>query len=124
MLGIVKGLTRNKQRAAVLTDYGYTVLYIEHGEVSIEYQITGNLDDHGSQGLTNQTTRKTLFVYRSNTGNTFKHSISSISYMTQLKNNLFILLRFIANLSNSAFERDAASAVHRPSIPRYEFYGR
>ncbi len=63
MLGIVKGLSRNKQRVAVLTDYGYTVFDIEYGEVSMGDEITGNLDDHGSQDLTNQTTRQELSVY-------------------------------------------------------------
>jgi hypothetical protein len=63
MHGIVKGLSRNKLRAAVLTEYGYTVFDIEHGEVSIGDEISGNLDDHGSQDLTNQTTRQTLSVY-------------------------------------------------------------
>lgn len=63
MNGIVKGLSRNKQRAAVLTDNGYTVFDIEDGEVSMGDEITGNLDDHGDQDLTNQTTRQRLSVY-------------------------------------------------------------
>ncbi|MFB0583056.1 hypothetical protein [Aeromonas salmonicida] len=63
MLGIVKGLSRNKQRVAVLTDYGYTIFDIEDGEVSMGDEVTGNLDDHGSQDLTNQTTRQQLFAY-------------------------------------------------------------
>jgi hypothetical protein len=63
MHGIVKDLSRNKQRVAVLTDYGYTVFDIEYGEVSVGDQISGNLDDHGSQSLTNQTTRQPLSVY-------------------------------------------------------------
>ncbi|UNU87539.1 hypothetical protein [Aeromonas dhakensis] len=63
MFGIVKGLSRNKQRVAVLTDYGYTIFDIEDGEVSIGDEITGNLDDHGSQDLTNQTTRQQLLAY-------------------------------------------------------------
>ncbi|MBL0559470.1 hypothetical protein ACQUZQ_08300 [Aeromonas veronii] len=63
MLGIVKGLSRNKQRVAVLTDYGYTIFDIEDGEVSMGDEITGNLNDHGSQNLTNQTNRQQLSVY-------------------------------------------------------------
>ena len=62
MQGIVQGLSRNRQRVAVLTDSGYTVFDIEHGEASIGDVITGNLDDHGSQDLTNQTTKQTLSV--------------------------------------------------------------
>jgi len=61
--GIVKGLYKNKQRAAVLTEYGYTVFDIEHGEVSINDLISGNLDDHGSHDLSNQTTGHSLSVY-------------------------------------------------------------
>jgi len=63
MLGIVKGLSRNKQRVAVLTDYGYTIFDIEDGEVSMGDEIIGSLNDHGSQNLTNQTTRQQLSVY-------------------------------------------------------------
>lgn len=63
MQGIVKGLSKNKSRAAVLTDYGYTVFDIEHGDVSMDDEIIGNLDDHGSQDLTNQTTKQKLSVH-------------------------------------------------------------
>ncbi|MGZ8252509.1 MAG: hypothetical protein ACXW1P_08390 [Methylophilaceae bacterium] len=63
MQGTVKGLSKNKQRIAVLTDYGYTVFDINDGEASINDQICGNLDDHGSQDLTNQTTGHKLSVY-------------------------------------------------------------
>jgi hypothetical protein len=63
MQGIVKGLSRNKQRVAVLTDEGYTVFDINDGEVSVNDLITGVLDDHGSQDLTNQTTKQRLSVY-------------------------------------------------------------
>lgn len=55
MKGIVKGFSKNKQRIAVLTDFGYTVLDIYDGEVSIGDEITGNLGDHGAQDLTKQT---------------------------------------------------------------------
>ena len=63
MQGIVKGLSKNKQRIAVLTDYGYTVFDINDGEASINDQISGNLDDHGSHDLMNQTTGHKLSVY-------------------------------------------------------------
>lgn len=63
MQGIVKGFSRNKQRVAVLTDEGYTVFDINDGEVSIDDLITGVLDDHGSQDLTNQTTKQKISVY-------------------------------------------------------------
>lgn len=63
MQGIVKGLSKNKRRAAVLTDYGYTVFDIHDGDVSHEDIIIGNLDDHGSHNLVNQTSGHTLSVY-------------------------------------------------------------
>lgn len=63
MHGIVKGISRNNQRAVVLTDFGYTVFDIENGSLSIEDKISGNLDDHGSQNLTNKTTGQALSVY-------------------------------------------------------------
>jgi hypothetical protein len=63
MHGIVKGLSKNKQRVAVLTDYGYTVFDIHDGEASLNDEISGSLDDHGSQDLTNQTTKHSLSVY-------------------------------------------------------------
>ena len=63
MQGIVKGLSKNNQRVAVVTDYGYTVFDIEHGEASLNDVIIGNLDDHGSHDLANQTTGHRLSVY-------------------------------------------------------------
>lgn len=63
MHGIVKGLSKNKQRVAVLTDDGYTVFDIHDGEVSMNDEITGALGDHGSHDLTNQTTKHKLSVY-------------------------------------------------------------
>jgi hypothetical protein len=63
MQGIVKAFSKNKQRVAVLTEYGYTVFDIENGEVSLNDTIIGNLDDHGSHDLTNQTTRHKISVY-------------------------------------------------------------
>ncbi|MGL4768222.1 MAG: hypothetical protein ACRCV6_09135 [Formosimonas sp.] len=62
MQGIVKWLSQNNQRAAVLTDYGYTVFDIESGSVSYDDIVSGNLDEHGSDVLTNQTTGQTLSV--------------------------------------------------------------
>ncbi len=63
MKGIVQGLSRNKVRAAVRTEYGYTVIDIEFGEVSHGDILTGNLDDHGDQQLMNQTSGQTISVY-------------------------------------------------------------
>lgn len=63
MQGIVKRLSKNKQRVAVLTDDGYTVFDLNYGEVFINDTITGALDDHGAQELTNQTTKQRLSVY-------------------------------------------------------------
>lgn len=62
MNGIVKGISSNRQRAAALTDDGYVVFDIEDGEVDIHDRITGCLDDHGHQDLTNQTTGHRLSV--------------------------------------------------------------
>jgi hypothetical protein len=63
MQGIVKGLSKNNQRAAVITDDGYTVFDIESGSVSYNDIISGNLDEHGAEDLTNQTTGQTLSVH-------------------------------------------------------------
>ena len=63
MKGIVHGLSKNRHRIAALTDYGYVVFYIEDGEAFIGDIITGNLDDHGDQVLTNQTIAQTISVY-------------------------------------------------------------
>jgi len=62
MKGIVQGWSKNRHRIAVLTDNGYVVFDIEYGEAFIGDIITGNLDDHGRQVLTNQTTLESLFV--------------------------------------------------------------
>ena len=63
MQGIVKGLSKNRQRVAVQTDEGYTVFDIRDGEVAIGDQISGDLDEHGLQDLANQTTGHRLSVY-------------------------------------------------------------
>lgn len=63
MQGIVKGFSKSKQRIAVQTELGFTVFDRIHGDVSIGDVITGNLNEHGSQDLTNQTTQQTLSVY-------------------------------------------------------------
>jgi len=63
MKGTVIGLSKDKQRAAVLTDLGYTVFDTEYDDLSIGDSITGNLNDHGFQVLTNQTTGRKLSAY-------------------------------------------------------------
>ena len=63
MTGEVKYLSRSGRRAAVITDYGYTVFDIAHGELSVGDTVTGFLDDHGDQDLTNRTTGHKLSVY-------------------------------------------------------------
>ena len=63
MQGIVNGLSKNKQRAAVFTDYGHTVFDIEAGEVAYGDIVSGNLDEHGSEDLANLTTGQMLSVY-------------------------------------------------------------
>ena len=63
MQGIVKGLSQNRQRAAVLTDTGYTVFDLVHGEVEVNDVISGDLASHGSQDLSNLTTTHTLSVH-------------------------------------------------------------
>ena len=63
MQGKVVGFSANHNRLAVLTEYGYTVFDIESGNASVYDVLTGNLDDHGSQVLTNQTTGQQMHVY-------------------------------------------------------------
>ncbi len=55
MRGVVRGLSQDGRRVAVLTDAGYTVLDLHTGEVSWEDVISGPLGTHGSVDLTNQT---------------------------------------------------------------------
>ncbi|MDR2549387.1 MAG: hypothetical protein LBD10_04170 [Desulfobulbus sp.] len=47
----------------MLTDYGFSVLDVIDGSMDIEDVIIGNLDDHRSQQVTNQTTKQRLSVY-------------------------------------------------------------
>lgn len=63
MQSTVKGLSANRQRAAVLTDEGFTVFDIEDGEVSMGDVLSGCLDDHGSTVLSNRTTGHKVDVY-------------------------------------------------------------
>ena len=58
--GVVKGLSANRRRVAVLTDDGYTVFDIESGEPPLRgHTISGALNEHGSTVLTNETTGQT-----------------------------------------------------------------
>ena len=63
MQGIVKGISANGQRVAVLTEYGYTVFDIEDGDVEPQDVISGYLDEHGSQVLSIQTSGHKIYVY-------------------------------------------------------------
>lgn len=63
MKGLVKFINKSTDRIAVLTDDGYTVFDIEDGEVNMGDVISGNLNDHGSQNLIDQTKGHTLRVY-------------------------------------------------------------
>jgi hypothetical protein len=79
MQGTVKGISANKQRIAVITDYGYTVFDIEDGEVESGDVISGYLNEHGSQVLTNQTTGHKLYVYVEAIGASRETAISLLS---------------------------------------------
>jgi hypothetical protein len=61
--GIVHILSVKGVRAAALTDYGYTVFDIHDGEVAVQDEVTGSLDDHGDAVLANATTGQTVTVY-------------------------------------------------------------
>ena len=63
MRGVVAGLSRDKLRAAVIAENGYVVFDMHDLDVSIGDEITGNLDDHGDQHLSNQTTGHTFDAY-------------------------------------------------------------
>ncbi len=63
MQGTVKGLSSNQQRAAVLTDDGFTVFDIEDGEVAMGDRLSGCLDEHGSTVLSNRTSGHKVDVY-------------------------------------------------------------
>lgn len=61
--GIVKIMSANRLRMAALTEHGYTVFDIEDGEADFGDQLSGALDDHGTQTVTNLSTRQPLCVY-------------------------------------------------------------
>jgi|GEM_PF-3256681 len=63
MKGIVKCMSANKIRVAVLTEYGYTVFDVEGGEIEYGNIITGSLDEHGFQVVTNESTGRKASVY-------------------------------------------------------------
>jgi hypothetical protein len=60
MRGIIKGIQR--ERIAILTDYGYTIADVQDGEFNINDSVSGDLDDHGDCLLVNHTTGQTLSV--------------------------------------------------------------
>ena len=62
MQGIVKGVSASHHRIAVLTDEGYAILDLDDGEARMNDTITGVLDDHGDQEVTNTTTGHRLSV--------------------------------------------------------------
>lgn len=74
--GIVKFLSANRQRVAVAVDDGFTVFDIEDGEANLSDQLSGALDDHGTQTVTNLSTRQTLCVYIEAIGASQAHAIS------------------------------------------------
>ncbi len=63
MQGTVKCLSANRQRAAVLTDNGYTVFDIISGEVEPEDILSGDLASHGGVDLANLTSGRTISVF-------------------------------------------------------------
>lgn len=63
MDGVVHGYSRDRSRVAVVTALGYCVFDIKVGEVDIGDDISGCLDDHGSQELTNLSTGQRLDVF-------------------------------------------------------------
>lgn len=63
MAAIVHIVSSNGVRAAVLTEYGYTVFDIIDGDVAVHDEVTGSLDDHGDAVIANATTGQTVAVY-------------------------------------------------------------
>lgn len=63
MQGVVKGISHSGIRAAVLTDYGYTVFDIHSGETFLGDVLTGNLDEHGSVELKSLKSGESLDVF-------------------------------------------------------------
>lgn len=80
MKGVVKGISADRQRIAVLTEYGYTVFDIEDGSVEINDVISGYLDEHGSQALSNQTSGRKLYVYIEAIGASQESCLSLLSH--------------------------------------------
>ena len=63
MKGIVKSMSANKMRVAVLTEYGYTVFDVDDGNFTEGDIVSGSLDDHGFQVVTNESTGRKESVY-------------------------------------------------------------
>lgn len=63
MKGIVRGISKNRVRCAVATDYGFTVFDITSGETFIGDVIVGNLDDHGDATLRSQGSGQKISAY-------------------------------------------------------------
>lgn len=60
--GIVRFTSPNGMRVGVETDYGYTVFDFDDGQALPNDRLSGALDDHGDQVVTNLTTGQTLHV--------------------------------------------------------------
>jgi hypothetical protein len=56
MNGIVRAANHRRQRYAIQTDDGFTVADLIDGELNINDEVSGTLDDHGETMLRNLTT--------------------------------------------------------------------
>ena len=63
MNGVVQGISKNRVRCAVSTDYGFTVFDITSGDTFLGDVVVGNLDDHGDAVLISESTGQALEVY-------------------------------------------------------------
>lgn len=60
--GVVCGYHAQIPRFAVRTEYGYTVVDVEVGELRVHDQVVGELDEHGQTTLLNETTGEDVEV--------------------------------------------------------------
>lgn len=56
MNGTIRGINKRRQRYAIQTSNGYTIADLIDGELNINDEVSGLLDEHGDTMLRNQTT--------------------------------------------------------------------
>jgi hypothetical protein len=61
--GLVRGMSKDRTRFAVLTDRGFTVFDTDDSDIEMNHEISGSLEDHGDVVLVNKTTGQIISAY-------------------------------------------------------------